>query len=191
MELTTLPGNDRVNTFRDRSAVLTDHELMGRVREGDPRAFGELFDRHSAAIYRYAWGFARQDADAQELLQDTFVTAWDRRRSIRLVGESVLPWLLVTCRNHARNLQRRNSYRSALPLREADAAHHDDPSELRWVRDAIDSLDEADRRVCELCLIEGHSYREAARITGSTEGAVAKRLQRARSKLRKAVSQND
>jgi RNA polymerase sigma factor (sigma-70 family) len=171
--------------------MLTDPELVARVHDNDPRAFGELFDRHSVAVFRYAWGFVGQDADAQELLQETFLTAWDRRRAIRLVGESILPWLLVTCRNHANNLRRRNSYRASLPLRETDAASTDDPAELHWVRDAIDSLNEQDRMVCELCLIDGASYREAARVLGSTEGAVAKRLQRARTKLRKAVSEND
>lgn len=191
MGFTTSPGNEPTSYARNRSAVLSDLELVARVSDDDSRAFGELFDRHSVAVFRYAWGFVSQDADAQELLQDTFLTAWDRRRAIRMVGESVLPWLLVTCRNHANNLRRRNSYRAALPLRESDAATTDDPAELRWVRDAIDSLDEQDRMVCELCLVDGASYREAARILGSTEGAVAKRLQRARAKLRKAVSEND
>jgi RNA polymerase sigma factor (sigma-70 family) len=170
--------------------MLSDRELMGRVREEDARAFGELFDRHSVAVFRYAWGFVRQDADAQELLQDTFVTAWDRRNHLRLVGDSVLPWLLVTCRNHARNLRRRSSYRLALPLREGDFARND-PPELRWVRDAIDSLGEADRRVCELCLIDGLSYREAARELGLTPAAVGKRLERARARLRKVVLDNE
>jgi RNA polymerase sigma-70 factor (ECF subfamily) len=187
MGFTTSPGNESISPYRDGSAVLTDLELLARASENDSRAFGVLFDRHSAAVFRYAWGFVRQDADAQELLQDTFLTAWDRRSSIRLVGESALPWLLVTCRNHARNQTRRNRYRASLPLRESDAASVIDPAELRWVREAIDSLEETDRMVCELCLVDGASYREAALVLGSTEAAVAKRLQRARAKLRKAV----
>jgi RNA polymerase sigma-70 factor (ECF subfamily) len=176
--------------------MLSDGELLARSATGDTGAFAELYDRHSAAVFRYAWGALRQNSDAQELLQDTFVTAWSRRFQIQLSRESLLPWLLVTCRNHANNLRRRNAYRASVPLAEGDAppdaAETEDARDrLRWVMEAIDALPPEDRRVCELCLIEGLSYREAARPLGSSASAIGKRLERARMKLRKAVSENE
>jgi RNA polymerase sigma factor (sigma-70 family) len=191
MGFTTLPGNERIRRPHGRSAVLTDHELLARAGEGDSRAFGELFDRHSVAVYRYAWALIRHDADAQELLQDTFVTAWDRRRSIRLVGDTALPWLLVTARNHALNLKRHNSYRFTVPLRESDSRSSEGSVEIAWVRDAISALGDVDRRVCQLCLVEGASYRDAARELGLTPGAVGKRLERVRARLRKVALDNE
>jgi len=191
MGFATLPGNEHRAMAADRARMLSDRELLERTRNGDARAFGELFDRHSVAVYRYAWGLVRHDADAQELLQDTLLTAWSRRRAIRPVADSVLPWLLVTTRNHARNLGRRNAYRSTVPLLDSDASAADVRGELQWVTDAIAALGESDRRVCELCLVDGVSYLEAARALGITPAAVGKRLERARARLRKVALDNE
>ncbi|GGH47553.1 RNA polymerase sigma factor [Microbacterium album] len=171
-----------------------DAELLERSGNGDELAFQALFDRHAAAVMRYAWALAATREDAQDLVQETFLTAWRRAGAIRLVGASALPWLLTTCLNHSRNLKRRRARHDALPLpdefrgdvRKAEA--EDLAKErLRWVLDAIDGLSEPDRTLCRLCLIEGRSYKEAAATLGTTSGAVAKRIQRVRTILRNEV----
>ena len=83
-----------------------DVELIARSIARDERAFGDLFDRHSTAVYRFAYSLTHDDTEAQELVQETFVTAWKKLADIRLAGDSMLPWLIVTTRNHALNLRR-------------------------------------------------------------------------------------
>lgn len=173
--------------------VVLLHDFDG----GDPAAFDRIYRRHAPAVLRYAWSLARTRAEADDLLQETFLTLWAKRRSIRLVDESVLPWLLVTCRNNALNLRRRQARRRELPLEALDAlealgesAAHDD-AELLWMRGVLDTLTPADRRLCELCLVHGVSYREAARLLELSESAVGKRLQRAKARLRKVVAESD
>src|SRR5436190_2958470 len=86
--------------------VNPDVELIAKSIARDPRAFGDLFDRHSTAVFRFAYSLTHNTTEAQELVQETFVTAWKRLADIRLAGDSMLPWLLVTTRHHAQNARR-------------------------------------------------------------------------------------
>lgn len=63
--------------------------------------------------------------------------------------------------------------------------------QLRWVLDEIAELGDRDRQLCQLCLIEGVSYRDAAAVLGTSPAAARKRIERLRIRLRNAVSDND
>ena len=170
-----------------------DVELIARSIARDPRAFGDLFDRHSTAVFRFAYSLTHDTTEAQELVQETFVTAWKRLADIRLVGDSVLPWLIVTTRHHAQNARRANALRESLPLEEhiLDAgtemlhtersAHRE---ELDWVFSAVRRLDATDQQIVQLCLYEGLSYKDAAKRLGLSPAAVGKRVERTRTRLR-------
>lgn len=170
----------------------TDSVLLEGART-DRDAFAALFDRHARAVYLYAWGQTRNNRDAEDLTQEVFVTAWTRLRRIRIVDSSALPWLLVTCRNLFRNHRRREFRRSSIPLNDelgeyAQSIDHSEAlAELTWVRAEIENLSGIDQRLCELCLIEGQTYSQAGATVGLSPSAVAKRIERARGRLRSAV----
>ncbi|MFB2584662.1 RNA polymerase sigma factor [Herbiconiux liukaitaii] len=168
----------------------TDAELLGLSAEGSELAFSTFYDRHSHAVLRYAIRTSVQPSDAQELLQLTFITAWQKAAAVRIAEDSALPWLLVTCRNHALNLERSRRRRRTVSLHELaelPAASAEADTDLRDLLDELDRLSESDRELCRLCLIEGYTYKEAAEHLGVSVGAVAKRLERARIRLRKAL----
>lgn len=180
-------------------SVSTDADLLVRLARGDEMALSMLFDRHAATVTRYAWALASSRMDVEEIVQDTFFTAWRKSAQITMTDASLLPWLLVTCRNFALNLRRKGTRNQAdalpdegfteLPgaartLREAEAAR----DQLRWVLDEIERLAPIDRQVCELCLIEGLPYAEAASRLNLSVGAVKQRVSRSRARLRKAVT---
>ena len=79
-----------------------------RDRAGPNKAYIAAFEKYGSPVLRYALRVTNNSADAEEVVQETFVTAWAKRKSLDLASESLLPWLLVTCRNHAANLRRRN-----------------------------------------------------------------------------------
>ena len=97
----------------------------------------------------------------------------------------MLPWLLVTCRNHGANLVRKKSRTRTVPLPENETAFEAsaDADDLRWIRDVIESLSPTDQRICQLCLLEDVPYREAAEQLGFTANGVAKRVERIRKHL--------
>src|SRR5256885_15498215 len=57
-------------------AALSDDELVARARAGDVAAFEELVGRHEEKVYRLAMRFTRNETDAAEILQETFLSAW-------------------------------------------------------------------------------------------------------------------
>jgi RNA polymerase sigma-70 factor (ECF subfamily) len=139
--------------------------------------------------------FARRLADtaedAQDILQETFLTAWRKRADISVTGDSLLPWLMVTCRNHASNMARRNGVRATVALVENDLVHAADPLEhlqrlddLKWIRENVATMNELDQRLIGLCFVEGRSYQEAADQLGIGVGRITKRIHRVRDKLR-------
>ncbi|WP_022891053.1 RNA polymerase sigma factor [Agromyces subbeticus] len=178
----------------------TDTELLQGLVRGDQRPLSILFDRHAAAVTRYAWALAPSRQDVEEIVQDTFMTLWRRADAVNVPEVSVLPWLLVTCRNVAANLARRHLRNRADELPEESASDHTAHArrdaeqareQLRWVLDEIAALDPIDRRVCELCLVDGVPYADAARQLGLSVGAVKQRVLRSRMKLRKAVTADE
>lgn len=171
-----------------------DALLLQQTVEGDRRAFETLFDRYVRTVTRYAWGLVAMREDVEDVVQDTFLTAWQKAETVHLVGDSLLPWLLVTCRNQALNLLRRRRRNAHAPLtewdlpllavdEEADVAR----ARLQLVMQEMEKLSGIDRRICELCLIEGRSYKDAAKALGTSAGAVGKRLERARLRMRRAI----
>lgn len=176
-----------------------DAELLSRLARGDERALSAVFDRHANTVARYAWALASTPMDVEEIVQDAFMVLWRRAQDIRMHDRSLLPWLLVTCRNVAANARRKQarSAADALPdewmpahasLVREDQARESAREELRWVLDAIERLDPVDRRVCELCLLDGLPYAQAAAELGLSVGAVKQRVSRSRMRLRKAVT---
>ncbi|MFJ3383486.1 MULTISPECIES: RNA polymerase sigma factor [unclassified Curtobacterium] len=171
-----------------------DVALVRRMARGEPGALAEAFDRFAPTLTRYAWALAGSRQDVEELVQDTFLTLWQKTDTIDLATRSLVPWLLVVCRNHARNQARRTMKAASddLPEELAAPAEADDARErLRWVRDEIAAMATTDRRICELCLLEGHSYQEAASMLGLSVGAVTQRVSRSRARLRKAVTHDE
>lgn len=178
----------------------SDGELLADLVRGERRSLSILFDRHAATVTRYGWALAADRQDLEEIVQDTFVTLWRRCAEIAVHETSLLPWLLTTCRYLAANASRKHARNQTDELpdealhdhtpharREADEARE----QLRWVLDEIARLEPVDRRVCELCLIEGLSYGEASEMLGLTVPAVKQRILRSRARLKKAVTADE
>lgn len=167
----------------------SDQELLGADASGDAAEFEQLYARTAPAVARFAWSLSRSSEAVEELLQDTYLTAWRKRSAITFVNGSALPWLLLTCRNFARN-RARNDRRRREALRRYEQSIDVDPVngeaalDLAWALATIAALPDLDRQVCELCLLHGLSYREAADRLSISEASVGKRLHRARVTLR-------
>ena len=164
----------------------------------DPEAFGALFDRHLAAVYRHCVRQLGTDLDADDLAAVTFLEAWRHRERIRLVAGSALPWLLLTATNVTRNHRRsRRRYRAALNRLAAPAPtpdHADDVAARLTFRElaaplaaAVAELAPLDRQVVSLCLLGGVSYADAAELLGLTHASIRSRLMRARRDLREQL----
>jgi len=172
--------------------------VVRAAQAGDEAAFGTIVRSYQRAVYRVAYGFTRNAADADDLAQETFLRAWRSLGSFR-AGEPLYPWLARIATNLAISLHRRRRRRpeqSIEPLVEAGMQWgvEDDPADhvARRERDerleaALAGLSEDHRAVLVLRAVEDLSYAEIATVLGVPPGTVMSRLARARGELKKRL----
>ena len=83
-----------------------DRDDWAGVCADDEAALARLFDRHGDRLFRHASRLLSVREDAKDAVVIAFSELWRKRRSVRLVDGSPLPWLLNTVSNAARNLER-------------------------------------------------------------------------------------
>lgn len=181
----------------------TDRELWTAAVDGDAGAFGALFERHSRAVYNFAFRSTANWATAEDAASDVFLTAWRRRGEVVFTTESgsVLPWLLGVAANQLRNRRRSGRRASAalgrLNAREVQPDHSDetvgriaDEAQMAEVQAVVEQLPGHERDVLALCAWAGLDYEEAAIALAVPVGTVRSRLSRARAHLRELVEAN-
>lgn len=87
---------------------LPDEELARRAREGSLSAFGALMDRHGGRLRSYLLKRVRNGADAEELTQETFCRAWEKRASYR-PGMRYSTWIFTIATRLATDRSRRRA----------------------------------------------------------------------------------
>lgn len=179
---------------------LTDAALLAQAGGGNRDAFGTLVGRHQASVYRFARTLVARPADAEDVLQQTFLAAWRAAPGFR--GDaSVRTWLFTIARNAALTLRGRDARftESDVPLEELGLAAgwgSDDPERLAMAAErrdvlaaAFGSLDAEARAVLTLRDLEGVSGDETAALLGLSLPAMKSRLHRARMALAARVRQ--
>jgi RNA polymerase sigma-70 factor (ECF subfamily) len=157
-----------------------DADLAVRASRGEAAAFGALYDKHVAAIYRYVYYRVRDDAEAEDLTSDVFMRALKAMPRYE-PRQAFLAWLYRIARNavidRARRGNRQVSFEDALEHPDADKVI--DPtvelmahSDSTVLRSAIAKLTPLQQEVVVLRYLEGFSTQEIARIVGKREGTV-------------------
>ncbi len=189
-------------------AVVTDEDLVARARTKDFAAFEELVDRYEDKIFRLAFRFVRNETEAKEIVQDTFLLVWRKLDTFK--GDSQFgSWLYRVATNTALmrlRAQRRHPEISTeeLPVDYLDnygqipsagenwAKRPDDElqsDELRRrIQKAVDELPEIYRTVFLIRDVEGLSTEETAEVLEISIPTVKTRLHRARLALRDAIT---
>lgn len=176
----------------------SDVELLGRARRGDDAAFCRLVDRHAERLYATAVAVLGNEADAEDMVQETFVGALQGLRGFR--GEaSVKWWLTRILLNRIAKLRRWRRLRRTRPLDTVvggpgeavdGGATGQAQVDIRLdVAATLAGLSEEHRTVIVLREMRGMSYNEIAETLGVARGTVESRLFRARRKLRELLGE--
>jgi RNA polymerase sigma-70 factor (ECF subfamily) len=179
--------------------------LPRRIGNGDTTAFAELMRKHNRMLFRTARAILRDDAEAEDALQEAYLRAYWSIGRFR--GEAKLStWLVRIVANEALARLRKSARRAGIvvPIRardgddvlpEAEAPSDDGPqsraerSEIRrLLEEKIDALPDAYRSVFVLRALEELSVGETAEALGIPEATVRTLFFRARSQLREALS---
>ncbi len=170
---------------------MSDVDDWALVLGGDGEAFGRIWDRHKEPVRRQVRRLlTERRSDIEDAVAVVFLEAWRKRSSVRVVQGSLLPWLLVTAGNVARNSRRSRLRYEALLAQLPPPRPSDDPASLvdeAGVLIALRGLSHADQQVLSLCVLEGWSERDAAAALGVAPGTVKSRLHRAKQRLAQRV----
>lgn len=177
--------------------ALPDGEVVRRVLDGDRALFELLMRRYDQRVYRAARSILRDEAEAEDVMQEGWMRAW---RSLRQLedGESFAGWIVRITVNEAFARLRHRRPLQAAPGDDdlAEMAGGEDPEadaaarELaRAVEAAVDALPSPQRTAFVLREVDGLSTDEAAAALGITAGAVKLRLHRARIAIRDALGE--
>ena len=172
----------------------TDDELVRRIRAGDEGAFRELVNRHSDGLYAMAYSALGSAADAEDIVQETFLGAF--RRLGAFEGRSaVKTWLVRILLNHVSKLRRSRRVRQAMSLDNQPGGVADvrlqSGSPAAAVESRVDvkqmllQLSPEHRDVIVLRELQQMSYDEMAEALRIPRGTVESRLHRARQELKR------
>ncbi|MBN2216269.1 MAG: sigma-70 family RNA polymerase sigma factor [Pirellulales bacterium] len=183
-----------------------DQAVLDRAQSGDYGAFESLVRKYEGRVYRLAMRIVHQRQDAEEVVQQTFLSVLQHLEGFRQESEFAT-WLVRIATNHALGLLRRRAAHPTVPLSEGDrddeglprpefvAQWRRSPDEIASDRETrqllTQVLDEVDLKysiVFVLRDLEGYSTQETAEILQLTENNVKVRLMRARLMLRERLT---
>ncbi|MER6334604.1 RNA polymerase sigma factor [Streptomyces sp. NPDC001034] len=179
----------------------SENDVRRRVREGDREAFAQLYEEFARPVYNHGLRLTGDWSTAEEVMSETFLTAWRTRARVQEGGGSLLPWLLGIATHKADNarrsarrrqvfLARQSSAREVEDFAARTAGRIDDARRLRAVQEALGRLRRQEREVLVLCVWSGLDYQETAEALGIAVGTVRSRLSRARKKLARLADES-
>ncbi len=181
---------------------LEDQILIGKVLEGDKRAFERLVEKYKKRIYYLAYRMTRDHDSADELAQESFVKAYQAMSSFK-PGHSFYTWIYRICVNLSINFIKREKQNVSVDFLRESGIAIDRSNELNQlermiaseqaavVKEALNTLPPDQKAVFILKTYDDMSYEQMADVMDCSMGTVMSRLFRARHKLRKALEMSE
>lgn len=186
--------------------MITDTEIIKKITEGDRNQYRILVERYQKMIFRTCMGFLHNRDDADDLVQDIFIQAYQALPEFRQQS-SFSTWLYRIAVNASLNKVRKNSksflvrYLDRFSGSEngdnpmATVSDNENPEDIlirnehrAWVQKALDSLPPNQRIAIVLSKYDDLPQKEIAEIMNTTEGAVEALIQRAKANLRRILA---
>lgn len=190
-----IPSKGTVNATM--TAPTEEQSLVLAAREGSQDAFRTIVERYSARLFDVVLRIAGERADAEEVVQETFLRAW-RNLSHFQFDSALFTWLYRIAVNAAVDVAKKRRRRTVVSLDAGETPLHEgiegatgSPSgaleksdAIAWVRAAIDALPEPFRSILVMREYGDLSYEELAAALHVPKGTVESRLFRARMRMR-------
>lgn len=187
------------------SEDVTDDDLAGRLRSGDPEAMGEIYDRYADRVYNFCFRRTASWSVAEDAMAAAFLEVWRVRARATAYDGTLLPWLYGVagnvCRNHVRSQRRQAALRAKLHVVDDGAGEPDHADEVAGRVDderrmaaliaAVEQLSDRDREVLMLVAWDGLTYEQAAQVLDVPVGTVRSRLSRSRGRLAELMGRFD
>jgi RNA polymerase sigma-70 factor (ECF subfamily) len=181
---------------KEKAERLADEELMPLIGEKDPEAFEVFYDRHGGVAYSLAYRIVGEQAAAEDVTQEAFISIWKSGARFDRARGSVRSWMLSIVRNRAIDALRSRAgkapklsfdddaileQRPSEELTEEEAMRRETATELRG---ALGELPGEQSKVIELAYFGGFSQSEISRMLGVPLGTVKGRMRLGLEKIR-------
>ena len=189
-------SRQRPTTVREL-AHLSDEAVVALIARSDDAALAELYRRFGRLAYGLAFRILRDDALAQDAVQEAFLGVW--RAAGRFAAERAKPstWLLTLVHRRAVDLVRREERRRAEPLQpeaEDSSGATGDEAELtarrQVIREALRKLPPEQREAIELAYYGGYTQTELAERLGQPLGTIKSRMFTGLARLREVLGED-
>jgi RNA polymerase sigma-70 factor (ECF subfamily) len=185
----------------EEKAEATDRRMLAAVAAGEPQGLAALFDRHAAGVLGLLARMLGRHGEAEEVLQEVFLWAWQNPLRYDPQRSSVRGWLLMLARSRALDVLRADRSRRLREMsvaRERPAALEPVPLEgveererRRRIAAALACLPVEQRQCIELAFFAGLSHTQVAARLRQPLGTVKSRIQLGMAKLRAALSSGE
>jgi len=178
---------------------LSDEGLVALLARGDEQALAVLYDRYGRVAWTLARRIVRDQALAEDVVQEAFLTLWRGARSYRPDRAAPKAYLLMLVHRRAVDVVRREERRRAEPLESApEGASDTSTADQVWsglegerVRGALSALADEQRELIELAYYEGFTQSELASRLGLPLGTVKSRMFAGLQRLRALLEQEE
>jgi RNA polymerase sigma-70 factor (ECF subfamily) len=176
----------------NEQTVNIHEELILRCRAGDQEAHFRLYKLYSKAMYNVGYRITGNEEDAEDVLQEAFISAFRNLESYR--GDASFgSWVKRIVVNKAINLLKKRKLEVMqdneefdIPIEEPEEEYLPDLS-VSKVKRCIELLPDGYRSVLSLYLLEGYDHQEIGEIMGITESTSKSQLNRAKNKLKELL----
>ena len=173
---------------------MSDEKLLIQAGKGDKDAFHRLYENTYRTVYSYILSIAKNPADSEEILQDTYMRVWTSAASYEPQGKP-MAWIFTIARNRCYMVFRSRRHEADVGLEELGEKELTDycpQLENAADRDALNAalnlLSEEDRSIVLLHASSGMKHREIAQSMDMPLSTVLSRYNRAMKKLQKYLS---
>jgi RNA polymerase sigma-70 factor (ECF subfamily) len=176
---------------------LDDAALVAALRDGNETALEEIYRRHGGAVWSIARRVCRDHDLAQDVTQRVFTALWGHPDRYDPDRGTLQGWLAVQAhgravdavRSEAARRRREDRDGQLAPTTAADTeAAAGTAIASAGVRRALSRLPEPQRQAIAVAYLDGHTFRESARLLGAPEGTIKSRIRLGLASLRRALA---
>ena len=179
--------------------MIQEQQLIEKLKLGDNEAFKQLVNQYRKDIISLCYGFIRNQEDAEEITQDTFIEVYRSIQNFR--GDSKLStWIYRIAVSRSLNKVKKNKFKNLLTSIENLFEQHLEKSnernpqqqllqkeESKMLQKSIDKLPENQRIAFVLHHYDGHSYQQISEIMNTSLSSIESLIHRAKVNLKKQL----
>ncbi len=178
--------------------IEAEQEYIARAQTGDTQAYGKLYDQYAPAIYRFIAAKVATRQEAEDLMHEVFLSAWQKLPTFQEQGFPFGSWLYKIARNRTIDYYRTKKQNASIDDEQAGfdqlpdlgmkvEAAVDQQFDIDAIKGALSQLNDEQREVIEMRFMSDLSPAEIASIIGKKEGTVRIIQFRALKKLKEII----